>query len=68
LTTATVRFENGNVSISAGPIVETKERLRGILLVSATDLNHVIRLMSRLPYMRLGGCLEIQPLGEELVD
>jgi hypothetical protein len=64
MTTTTLLFESGGVSITAGPIAETKERLSGILLVSAADLNHVIHLMSRLPYRRLGGCLEIRPIDE----
>jgi len=38
---ATLRFQNGRVSITDGPFAETKEQLGGILVLEATDLNHV---------------------------
>jgi hypothetical protein len=58
----TLRFENGRVAVTEGPVIEAKEQLGGILLLEADDLNHAIQLMSQLPCMRLGGSLEIRPL------
>ena len=36
----TLRMENGQVEVTDGPSVETKEGLGGILLLEARDLNH----------------------------
>lgn len=58
----TLRFENGNVSVIEGPFCQSKEQLGGILVLEARDLNHAIQLMSRLPCMQMGGCLEIRPI------
>ena len=65
-TAATLRFENGKMSVTDGPFAETKEQLGGIMLLEADDLNHAIQLMSQLPCMRVGGSLEIRPINEEL--
>ena len=55
----TLRFQNGKVSITDGPFVETKEKLGGIYVLEASDLNQAIQLMSRHPVVRAGG-LEIR--------
>ncbi len=57
----TLRWRDGKVSITDGPFAETKEQLGGILVLEAKDLNHAIRLMSKHPGVRLGGCFEIRP-------
>jgi len=57
----TLRWKNGKVSVTDGPFAETKEQLGGILVLEADDLNHAIRLMSKHPGVRLGGCFEIRP-------
>src|SRR6185369_900387 len=46
---ATLRLKNGEVEVTDGPFVETKETLGGILLLEARDLNHAISLMSKHP-------------------
>ncbi len=63
---ATLRWENGTVSVTDGPYAETKEQLGGILLLEAKDLNHAIQLMSKHPGVRLGGPFEIRPAAEEI--
>ena len=65
---ATLRFSGGKLVITDGPFVETKEQLGGLMLLEASDLNHAIQLMSKMPCMRIGGSLEIRPLNEELSD
>ena len=60
---ATLRFQNGNVSVTDGPYAETKEQLGGILILEAEDLNHAIRLMSKHPGIR-GGPFEIRPVAD----
>jgi hypothetical protein len=67
-TAITLRFENGRVSIADGPFAETKEQLGGVMVLEARDLNHAIQLMSQLPCMRVGGCLEIRPINEEITS
>jgi hypothetical protein len=57
---ATLRFQNGRVSVTDGPYAETKEQLGGILILEAMDLNHAIQLMSKHPGVR-GGSFEIRP-------
>src|SRR5262245_18269135 len=63
---ATLRFENGQVTVTEGPFAETKEQLGGIMLLEAMDLTQAIQLMSKLPCMRIGGSLEIRPINEEI--
>jgi hypothetical protein len=60
---ATLRFENGKVSVTDGPFAETKEQLGGILVLEANDLNHAIQLMSKHPGVR-GGPFEIRPAAD----
>jgi hypothetical protein len=56
---ATVRFQNGKVSVTDGPYAETKEQLAGFFVLEARDLNHAIQLMSKHPVVK-GGPLEIR--------
>lgn len=60
---ATLRWQNGGVSVTDGPFAETKEQLGGILVLEATDLNHAIQLMSKHPGVRMGS-FEIRPAAE----
>jgi hypothetical protein len=64
--TATLRYQNGKVTVTDGPFIETKECLGGILILEARDLNHAIQLMSKHPGVRCGGLFEIRPVDEEL--
>lgn len=52
---ASLRYQNGKVSVTDGPFVETKEQLMGYLMLEAKDLNHAIQLMSKHPMVRAGG-------------
>ena len=64
LAAVTLRFEDGRVSVAEGPFARSKEQLGGLMVVEARDLNQAIQLLSQLPGMRPGGCLEIRPLDE----
>ena len=59
----TLRMNDGEVEITDGPYVETKETLGGILLLEARDLNHAISLMSKHPGVKMGP-FEIRPANE----
>jgi hypothetical protein len=56
-------MKNGEIEVTDGPYVETKEALGGILLLEARDLNHAISLMSKHPGVRMGP-FEIRPANE----
>ena len=56
---ATLRFQQGKVTITDGPYAETKEHLAGFWVIEARDLNHAIQLMSKNPAVR-GGAIEIR--------
>ena len=59
----TLRIKDGEIEVTDGPYVETKETLGGILLLEARDLNHAIALMSKHPGVRMGP-FEIRPANE----
>jgi len=61
----TLRMKNGEVAVTDGPFVETKETLGGILLLEARDLNHAIALMSKHPGVKVGP-FEIRPADESV--
>ena len=56
-------MKDGEIEITDGPYVETKETLGGILLLEARDLNHAISLMSKHPGVKMGP-FEIRPANE----
>ena len=62
-TAATVRVQNGKVSVTNGPFAETKEQLIGIFTINARDLNEAIRVASTMPQAR-GGPIEVRPILE----
>ena len=59
-TTTTLRFQNGRVSVTDGPFVESKEVLGGLLIIEARDLDHAIELISNHPGVKMGAW-EIRP-------
>jgi len=59
----TLRVRKGQISLTDGPFVETKEQLAGFYLIEAADLNEAIRLASKTPSARLGS-IEVRPLKE----
>lgn len=64
---ATLRIQNGKVSVIDGPFAETKEQIGGIMILEADDLNHAIQLMSKHPSLALGkggGSWEIRPAAD----
>jgi len=61
----TLRMKDGEVQVTDGPYVETKETLGGILLLEARDLNHAIALMSRHPGVGIT-TFEIRPADEAM--
>jgi hypothetical protein len=63
---ATLRLQNGKITVTDGPYAETKEQLAGFCIVEARDLNHAIQLMSNHPCLK-AGIVEIRP-AEDLTE
>jgi len=59
--TITLRYQNGKVSVTDGPFIETKEQVGGILFLEARDLNEAIQLLSHHPGAKMGPW-EIRPI------
>jgi hypothetical protein len=60
-TTATVvREDAGEVLLTDGPFVETKEVLGGIFMIEARDLDHALELAKMTPIVE--GGVEVRPL------
>jgi hypothetical protein len=59
----TLRIVNGKASVTDGPYVETKEKIGGIYVIEARDLNHAIQLISKHPVVRAGG-VEIRAVAD----
>lgn len=66
-TATTVRLRNGHASPTDGPFAETKEKIGGVVLLEARDLNEAIQLAARLPASRLGG-VEVRPVRAPLAS
>ncbi|OHV20535.1 MULTISPECIES: YciI family protein [Rhizobium] len=59
----TVRVRSGELSVTDGPFIETKEALGGFILVEAKDLNDAIRIAAGIPLAKLGA-IEVRPIHE----
>jgi hypothetical protein len=62
-TATTVRVEDGRTLTTDGPFVEMKEALGGYLFYEADDLDAAIELAARIPAARMGGAIEVRPIG-----
>jgi hypothetical protein len=62
-TATTVRVQDGRTLTTDGPFVEMKEALGGYLFYEADDLDAAIELAARIPAARLGGAIEVRPIG-----
>jgi hypothetical protein len=63
-TATTVRVQDGKTLTTDGPFVELKEAIGGYLFFEADDLDAAIELAARVPAARMGGAVEVRPLGE----
>jgi hypothetical protein len=60
-TATSIRVQAGRTKVFDGPLVQGHEQLTGFYLIEASDLDHAIRLASRIPPARLGG-VEVRPV------
>jgi len=56
-TALTLYWRNGKVATTDDPYMETKERLGGIGVLEARDLNYAIQLLSQHPVLKYGALL-----------
>jgi hypothetical protein len=63
-TATTVRVQEGKTLTTDGPFVELKEAIGGYFFFEADDLDAAIDLAARVPAARMGGAVEVRPLGE----
>jgi hypothetical protein len=65
--TVSLRPTGGKPLVSDGPFVETKEKVGGLVIIEARDLNDAIRVASLHPAARMGAdigwAIEIRPIG-----
>jgi len=64
-TAATLKVRNGNLLVTDGPFMETKEQLGGFFLIEAADIDEAIRIAARWPGARFGE-IEVRPVEEAL--
>ena len=57
----TVRVQNGDLELDAGPHAQSREELAGLFFIEARDLNEAIQIASQMPQAR-GGPIEVRPL------
>jgi hypothetical protein len=62
-TATTVRVQDGRTLRTDGPFVELKEAIGGYLFYEADDLDAAIELAARIPAARMGGAIEVRPIG-----
>ena len=59
----TVQVRGGNVSVTDGPFLETREQIGGFYLIEARDLNEALRLVEKMPPARIG-TIEVRALSD----
>ena len=57
----TVRVQNGTMSTTDGPFMETREVLGGFCVIDARDMNDALRIAAAMPHAKLG-CIEVRPM------
>ena len=65
-TATTVRVHNGELLITDGPFVETKEQLAGYYILDCQDLDEALAWAAKIPTACAGrtGCVEVRPIRE----
>jgi hypothetical protein len=58
----TVRVRNGEVVVTDGPFLETKEALAGFDLLECRDLAEAIEVAAAHPFAAEGGVMELRPI------
>jgi hypothetical protein len=59
----TVRVDNGSAIVDDGPYVDPKGAVGGYVVLEADDVDAAIEVAARIPAARLGGAVEVRPVG-----
>jgi hypothetical protein len=59
-TATTVRFKDGEPSVTDGPFAETKEQVGGFYLLECKDLDEALQWAHKVPYRQ--GAVEVRPV------
>lgn len=64
----TIRTRNGEMLVTDGPFIETKETVGSVMIIEAKDLDEAIRVASMHPAARLGEqggwAVEVRPIAD----
>lgn len=60
--TATTVRGGGEVVLTDGPFVETKEQLGGFYVLDVADLDEAIAWAKKIPAVQWGGAIEVRPV------
>jgi hypothetical protein len=63
--TRTVRQRGGQVAVTDGPFLESKEQFGGYVAVDCISLERAIEIASRWPDVRLGGAMEVRAIMDD---
>jgi hypothetical protein len=55
--------KDGKTQTTDGPFVSTEGAAGGYVVFEADDLDAAIKVASRIPAARLGGAIEVRPVG-----
>ena len=59
----TVRVDNGKTVTSDGPFLDDNGAVGGYAVYEADDVDAAVELAARIPAARLGGAIEVRPVG-----
>jgi hypothetical protein len=62
-TASTVRVSDAQTLVTDGPFAETKDAIGGYFFVEADNLDDAIEIAATVPAARMGGAVEVRPLG-----
>ena len=60
----TVRVENGKPVTTDGPFVDVRGAVGGYYVLEAENVDAAIKTAARVPAARLGGAIEVRPVGK----
>jgi len=60
----TVRVQDGRTLVTNGPFVDVRGCVGGYYALEAENLDAAVKLASRIPAARLGGAIEVRPVGK----
>jgi hypothetical protein len=61
-TATTLRGDEGQILLTDGPFVESKEYLAGLIMIEAENLDGALAIAQELQETRTGGAIEVRPI------